>query len=605
MNKTKLIDRCLKFLLFFGILALYIHTMPPVFKNNDSPETTAAAYTLGIGHPPGYPLYTMAAKIITLVPLANPSFRVNMFAVLLSMLVLAMTYIISMRTLQMFNGPGQDESGGIFKNSLVSAFTCAVLAVSFIFWNQALDAKGGIYILHLFFLAAIICISMILLDRFHVKYIYLLSFCFGLALTNHWPSTIILAPAAAYFFVIYFKRLKALRCFYVVIFFLAGISAYLYLPIRAHNVPALNWGNPVGFRDMMWVILRKGYVYPIKASFGLYLTQLQEFFRLFAVNNSLFSAVAAIGGYALYKKSKKHLYFLAAIFAAVVLAVVFYNRTTKDLIDLMDIFLMPAEYIVLLLLGPGILFIYGYLRKKRAVYLTASAFVIILIFLAYTDYKKNNSRFDYISYDYGYNLLVSIPKGSVYLASGDYNAMPVYYIREIEKKRRDIKFATDSFLIFKWGIDDFIKQTGSDASLAPYKRDSNIRNIISSYSGRAGVYRNYFWENPVQLDPSKFTEQQYGILMKINAVKERTAPELFYLYNYRGIIERTALNNNANSSLVTWYPVCMVNAANALMEENRYLESTVLNKMALQFPVNKPDGNILYNIAFAYNKQIG
>src|ERR1035437_10807286 len=117
---TKRNDSIIKFLLITAILALYLYTMPPVFKNNDSPETTAAAYTLGIGHPPGYPLYTMAAKIITLVPLANPSFRVNMFAVLLSMLVLAMTYIISMRTLQMFNGSGQDESGGIFKNSLVS-----------------------------------------------------------------------------------------------------------------------------------------------------------------------------------------------------------------------------------------------------------------------------------------------------------------------------------------------------------------------------------------------------------------------------------------------------------------------------------------------------
>ena len=53
---------------------------------------------------------------------------------------------------------------------------------------------------------------------------------------------------------------------------------------------------------------------------------------------------------------------------------------------------------------------------------------------------------------------------------------------------------------------------------------------------------------------------------------------------------------------MTWYPVCMVNAANALMDENRYLESTVLNKMALRFPVEKPEGNILYNIAFAYNK---
>jgi tetratricopeptide (TPR) repeat protein len=90
--------------------------------------------------------------------------------------------------------------------------------------------------------------------------------------------------------------------------------------------------------------------------------------------------------------------------------------------------------------------------------------------------------------------------------------------------------------------------------------------------------------------------------MKIMTAKEMTDAKYFYIYNYRGIFERSALNNAANISLATWYPVCMVNAASALMAENRYLESTVLNKMALSFPVEKPEGNILYNIAFAYNR---
>ncbi len=602
MDRRKAINSAVKFLLLAGILALYLYAMPPVFKNNDSPETTAAAYTLGIGHPPGYPLYAMAAKICILVPLANPAYRVNFFAVLLSMLVLVMTYFICMRLIKAINPASAPDPAEDDTNSWTSVFTCLILALSYIFWNQAMDSKGGIYILNLLFLSVMIYIAVILLERFQPKYIYLLSYVFGLSLTNHWPSAIILAPVFACLFILYFKRLKPVRWLYTAVFFIAGVSAYIYLPLRAHNAPVLNWGNPSGLKEMIWVILRKAYVYPVKAAVEVYLYQALEFAKLFIANYLLFFLVSFAGGYVLLKKSKKHLFFMLAVFLTVVVMVVFYNRTKKDVLYLMDIFLMPAEYIVLLLIAPGIIFLRGILRDKTQLYAAFGVAAFVLVSMAVIDFKKNDSRYDFISYDYGYNLLQGIPENSVYLASGDYNAMPVYYIREIEKKRRDIKFATDSFLIFQWGIDEFIRETGSPAVMSPYNREANIRNIISASAPGTGIFRNFYWENPVALDPAKYIEQQYGILMKVNTVKEKTDAGLFQMYNYRGIFERTALNNDANISLVTWYPVCMVNAANALMGEGRYAESIGLNKMALEFPVDKPEGNILYNIAFACSK---
>ncbi len=42
---------------------LYLRTLSPAFPPNDSPETIAAAWSLGIQHPPGYPLATLLGRV--------------------------------------------------------------------------------------------------------------------------------------------------------------------------------------------------------------------------------------------------------------------------------------------------------------------------------------------------------------------------------------------------------------------------------------------------------------------------------------------------------------------------------------------------------------
>src|SRR5438105_2056790 len=42
---------------------VYVRTLAPSIVWGDSPELTAAAYTAGVAHPTGYPLYTLLAHI--------------------------------------------------------------------------------------------------------------------------------------------------------------------------------------------------------------------------------------------------------------------------------------------------------------------------------------------------------------------------------------------------------------------------------------------------------------------------------------------------------------------------------------------------------------
>jgi hypothetical protein len=54
-------------LLFVAALALYIRTLAPFLLFGDSAEFQTIASTLGIGHPTGYPIYILLAKVFTLV----------------------------------------------------------------------------------------------------------------------------------------------------------------------------------------------------------------------------------------------------------------------------------------------------------------------------------------------------------------------------------------------------------------------------------------------------------------------------------------------------------------------------------------------------------
>src|SRR5437867_12522830 len=43
--------------------AVYLATLSPTVQGGDSGEFISVAYRLGIAHPPGFPLYTMLAKL--------------------------------------------------------------------------------------------------------------------------------------------------------------------------------------------------------------------------------------------------------------------------------------------------------------------------------------------------------------------------------------------------------------------------------------------------------------------------------------------------------------------------------------------------------------
>ena len=73
-----------------AVLAVYLRTLAPTVVGGDSGELIAVAATLGVAHPPGYPLYTLLAHAFTWLPFGGVALRVNLLSAVCGALAAAL-----------------------------------------------------------------------------------------------------------------------------------------------------------------------------------------------------------------------------------------------------------------------------------------------------------------------------------------------------------------------------------------------------------------------------------------------------------------------------------------------------------------------------------
>jgi len=70
-------------LVFLITLGVYVATLAPSVTLEDSGELITAATKFGVGHPPGYPLWTMSGFLFShLFPFGNLAWRINLLSAL-------------------------------------------------------------------------------------------------------------------------------------------------------------------------------------------------------------------------------------------------------------------------------------------------------------------------------------------------------------------------------------------------------------------------------------------------------------------------------------------------------------------------------------------
>ncbi len=211
-------------LIFIAALALYLRTACPTLGGGwDSEEFQHVAYTLGIAHSTGYPLYLILGKIFaTLVPIGNIAYRMNVLSAILTALATMFVYL---------------NARLLTKRDFAAIAATALFATNAAVWRQAGVASVGP--LNLLLLSALVYALLLWRARPSTPLrsaqgapLTLAAFIFGLGLAHH-RTILFLAPAIAIFVLLGDPGIiRRPREWARALFWLAlPLAFYLYIPI--------------------------------------------------------------------------------------------------------------------------------------------------------------------------------------------------------------------------------------------------------------------------------------------------------------------------------------------------------------------------------------
>src|SRR3954470_22353670 len=172
------------------IFLLYLATLAPTTAMWDASEYITAAYTLGIPHPPGNPLFVLLGRVATLIPLGSVAVRVNMLAALCSAGTAAVWFLVAERVLSHWFTQRWTRLAGAAVATLLSA-------TAFTVWNQSV-VNEKVYTVSLAFFEVVSWLTVLWCDdpdgRFADRLLVLIAYLIGLGYTNH-PAGFLVGPA--------------------------------------------------------------------------------------------------------------------------------------------------------------------------------------------------------------------------------------------------------------------------------------------------------------------------------------------------------------------------------------------------------------------------
>lgn len=183
---------------FFASIIVYIKTIAPTVPFWDGGEFIAAAYTLGVPHPPGSPLYVLIGRLFSLLPVmdSNIAWRVNFSSSLFSSLTVLMVYLTIVKIVTIGQNRTKlslSESLIIYSGSLTGAL---LLAFSDTFWFNAVEAE--VYALSMLIMTGCTWLTFHWIERHGEKgserYLFLIAYLAFLGIAIH-MFTLLVTPA--------------------------------------------------------------------------------------------------------------------------------------------------------------------------------------------------------------------------------------------------------------------------------------------------------------------------------------------------------------------------------------------------------------------------
>ena len=439
-----------RILIFVFAFSVYLFTSCPSISTGDSGEFCACSVILGLSHSPGYPVYCLIGKLLTVIfPFGNFAYRVNLLSSIAGSLVV------------------------VFLFSLISEildgerFSALVSTLFFVFarWVWKSSVQAEVFMLNTLFLVLILYFIYMSDKKF--QYLYLSFFLFGLAFGNH-HTIVFLTPVFLIYFLkgFYEKQISFKDIFLFSLFFSLGLTVYLYLPIRSFKNPGLDWGNPENLKNLINVFTRKDYGTfaltvgeKMPLTFDIFIKQVKRYFIFLKDEITILGVIIGLTGWVFFYKRNKifaisnFVLFVLSGLGFLLIANLPFDSLSDGIIE--RFFILPT---VPFCISIGFTVEHFYKKEKIT---TALVSTLCLIFLFFSSFEHCNWRNYYLIYDYGKNILKTLKPGSIlFMDGGDDTFYSTAYLCFAEGRRKDIELHDRGGLVFKniYG-DDFRKLT--------------------------------------------------------------------------------------------------------------------------------------------------
>ncbi|MGQ0765730.1 MAG: glycosyltransferase family 117 protein [Gemmatimonadota bacterium] len=523
-----------------AVLLLYIITLGSSTAMWDTSEYIAAAYTMGLPHPPGNPFFVLVGRVFSILPIApSVAARVNLLAAICSAVSAGMWFLITERVLvSWFAERWQRIVGG--------SLAALIGASAFTVWSQSV-VNEKVYTVALAGVALIAWLTVRWCDDPDGpradKLLVLIAFLLGLGYSNHMAG-FVAGPAAG--LAVLIRRPRTLLRWKLMLACIGalvlGLTPFATQPIRAAYQPAINEGEPTGCRHgltaectfssetwdaFMYNFNREQYGKPpvternapFSAQVGMWWLYFKwQWWRdaynenqaLQAVLAALFLVLGLFGGWVHWKRDKQSFWFFGPLMFTLTLLLIYYLNfkygasQAPELGDSVDREVRDRDYFYLWSFSAwsvwaalGLVFIWESVAAligsetvrlgkqilelpRRRSWLMASPLLLVACVPLVGNWSASSKKNDVTTASFAHDLLNSVEPYGILVTVGDNDTFPLWYAQEVEGIRQDVVVANTSLLNTDW-----------------YTRQL-IRNPIREYDEEAGpaIYNGGNWPKP-------------------------------------------------------------------------------------------------------------
>lgn len=523
------------------VFVLYILTLAPTTSMWDTSEYIAAAYVLGIPHPPGNPFFVLVGRVFAILPIApTVAMRINVLAAVSSAVSAAFWFLVTERVLVGWMPRRWQRIVG-------GSLAVLIGATSFTVWNQSV-VNEKVYTVSLLGLAIICWLTVRWCDdpddKIADRLLVLIAYLLGLGYANHMAG--MLAAPAVGLAVIIRKPSTILRwkllvaCAAALVF---GLTPFATQPIRAAHFPAINEGEPTGcvteiavgctfskltYDRFMYNFNRGQYgkpelgerQAPLTAQIGMWWLYYKWQWVRDAYNEHpglqnamavFFLILSGIGGWMHYKKDRRSFSFFGPLIFTMTLVLIFYlnfkyghsqapelgESVAREVRD-RDYFYLWSFSALSVWAALGLVYVWettaslfgadevrlgrdNVLEPRQRSFMMAAPVLAIALVPLFGNWQQASRANQTDTTDFARDLLNSVEPYGILVTVGDNDTFPLWYAQEVEGIRKDVIIANTSLLNTDW-----------------YRRQL-IRRPVYEYDAAAGpaIYRTKQWTKPV------------------------------------------------------------------------------------------------------------